>query len=142
MEQYLWWAIAGIALIIAELLTGTFYLLVIGLAALAGAVASYYGQSFWTQAVLAAAIAVFGVILIGRNRAGRTDAAPAALLDVGQSTVFELWTSEANRVARVRYRNASWDARVVDTAPVNAGQTLYICGIEGNTLHVSTQRPA
>ena len=38
MDHYWWWAIGGIALIIAELITGTFYLLVIGIAALAGAV--------------------------------------------------------------------------------------------------------
>ncbi len=142
MEQYLWWAIAGIALIIAELVTGTFYLLVIGLAAFAGAAASYYGESFWTQAVLAAAVAVIGVVLVGRYRASRTDTASAASLDVGQSAVFEAWTSEAGRAARVRYRNSSWDARVIDAAPVTSGQTLYICGSEGNTLHVSTQRPA
>ena len=38
MAAYLMWAIAGFVLIIAELMTGTFYLLVIGVAALAAAV--------------------------------------------------------------------------------------------------------
>ena len=37
MEPWLIWVVAGFALIIAELLSGTFYLLVIGVAAFAGA---------------------------------------------------------------------------------------------------------
>ena len=141
VEPYLWWAIAGIALIIVELLSGTFYLLVIGLAAFAGAAASYYGHSLWIQAVLAAAVATVGVVLVSRYRTSRTGA-PAAALDVGQSAVFESWASETNRAARVRYRNAVWDAQVIDGTPLASGQTLYICRVDGNTLHVSTQRPA
>jgi len=56
MEPYWWWAIVGIALVIAELITGTFYLLVIGIAALVGAPAAYLNYSFGIQAVTAAAI--------------------------------------------------------------------------------------
>ena len=37
MEAHLIWVIAGIILVIVELLTGTFYLLVLGVAAFAGA---------------------------------------------------------------------------------------------------------
>ena len=55
MEPY-WWAIVGIAHVIAELITGTFYLLVIGIAALVGALAAYLNYSFGIQAVTAAAI--------------------------------------------------------------------------------------
>lgn len=44
MEMYLLWAVTGIVLIIIEMLTGTFYLLVLGIAALAAAAAAYLGQ--------------------------------------------------------------------------------------------------
>ena len=64
MSDYWWWAIGGIALIIAELITGTFYLLVLGIAALAGAAVAYAPYSFWTQAVVAAAIAIAGVVWV------------------------------------------------------------------------------
>jgi membrane protein implicated in regulation of membrane protease activity len=70
MEAYLFWAAIGIALVIAELLTGTFYLLVIAIAAFAGAAAAYLGLSFWVQAVSTAVVVVIGVILVGRIRAG------------------------------------------------------------------------
>lgn len=139
MEQYLWWAIAGIALIIAELVTGTFYLLLIGIAALAGAAVSYLNYSFWIQAIVAAAVATVGVVLVTRHRAIKSKSSGAAL-DVGQSVVLDAWVSEKNRLARVRYRNALWDAQVLDQQPVETGQVLYIQKVDGNTLHVSTIR--
>jgi membrane protein implicated in regulation of membrane protease activity len=141
MEQYLWWGIVGIALIIAELLTGTFYLLVIGIAAIAGCAVSYFGYSFWVQAVTASAIAAVGVILVGQYRPGRR-MVPGSALDVGQSVVFQSWTSEADRMARVHYRDALWDAKVMDAQTMDAGKVLYICGIEGSTLRVAANKQA
>ena len=43
MDISLAWLIAGVALIVAELVTGTFYLLVLGIAAFAGAGVAYAG---------------------------------------------------------------------------------------------------
>ena len=144
METYLWWALAGIALIVAELLTGTFYLLVIGIAALAAAASAQLGHSFATQAVIAAAVAVVGVVIVTQYRS-KQSAAPAggaATLDVGQSVVLDSWINEQDRLARVRYRDALWEARVADAGAVDAGRTLYIQRVDGNTLHVSANRPA
>jgi membrane protein implicated in regulation of membrane protease activity len=141
METYLWWAIAAMLLIIAELVTGTFYLLVIGLAGLAGAGAAYLNLSPWLQAVAAAAVATVGVVLVTRYRPAPSKSGGAAL-DVGQSVVLDSWVSEKDRLARVRYRNALWDARVVDGPATGAGQVLYIQNVDGNTLYVSSTRPA
>lgn len=141
MEAYWWWAIGGIALIIAELITGTFYLLVIGVAALVGALGAFLHYSFEVQAVMAAAIASIGVTLVTRFRK-RQALSPDVSLDVGQSVVLDAWVHEQDRLARVRYRNALWDARVLDAQGVEAGRTLYITRVEGSTLHVSVTRPA
>ena len=140
METYLWWAVAGIALIIAELITGTFYLLVIGVAALAGAVVAFYNYSFPAQAVIAAVVAISGVIWVTRYRIGQKSS-PSVGLDVGHSVVLDSWISEKDRLARVRYRNALWDAQILDAQGVDAGNVLYIRRVDGNTLHVSTTRP-
>ena len=141
MEDYWWWAIIGIALIISELITGTFYLLVIGVAALAGAATAYLHYSFWAQAIVAALVAIMGVIMVTRFRKTQADS-PSVALDVGQSVVLDTWISEKERLARVRYRNALWDAKVLDEPGAEAGHTLYIRRVDGNTLHVSTTRPA
>ena len=53
MEPWLIWVVAGFALIIAELLSGTFYLLVIGVAAFAGALMAYLGSGIFVQGVVA-----------------------------------------------------------------------------------------
>ena len=142
MQTYLLWAIAGIVLIIAELISGTYHLLVIGIAAFAGAGAAYLGYAFWVQAVLAAAVAVAGVIATNRFRGKHGGASSTGSLDIGQSVVLDEWTNEADRIARVRYRNALWDAKVIDAADAHAGEVFYICGSDGSTLHVSKARPA
>jgi membrane protein implicated in regulation of membrane protease activity len=136
MDAYLWWVVAGIALVIAELATGTFYLLVLAVAAFAGGATAYAQQSFWLAAVVSAAVAAAGVIAVSQLRLRRA-AGSSGSLDVGQSVVFENWVSESDRLARVRYRNSMWDARVLDAGPLEAGRVLHIRSVDSNTLNVS-----
>jgi membrane protein implicated in regulation of membrane protease activity len=136
VDAWLIWLIAGIALVIAELATGTFYLLVIAAAAFAGAAMAYFQQSLWLAAVVATAVAAGGVVVVSRYRAPRAARAGGSL-DVGQSAVFEAWISEGERLARVRYRNSQWDARVLDGGAIEGGRLLHIRSVEGNTLHVT-----
>ncbi len=139
MEMYLLWAVTGIVLIIIEMLTGTFYLLVLGIAALAAAAAAYLGQSFWVQAVTVAAVSVLGVILIKRFR-GKDQPASVQGLDIGQAVTLEAWISEPDGLARVKYRNAQWEAQVSgDRTP--GGRVFYIHAVDGNTLRVSAAKP-
>ena len=56
--------------------------------------------------------------------------------------MLDAWVNEKGRHARVRYRNALWDARVLDEQGAEAGSTLYITRVEGSTLHVAATRPA
>lgn len=139
MDAYLLWAVIGIVLIIVEMLTGSFYLLVLGIAAFAAAAAAWFGQSLWVQAVITAAVAVVGVIFIKRFRgAGRL--APDRGLDIGQTVVLDSWISEADGLARVTYRNAQWEARVTgERTP--GGRVFYIHAMDGSTLSVSAVKP-
>jgi len=138
MDAYLLWVIAGIVLIIVEMLSGTFYLLVLGVAALAAAGAAWFGQTFWVQAVVSAAVAVAGVLLVNRYRSKGSPAEKQSL-DVGQSVTLESWIDEADGLARVNYRNAQWEARVTgERTP--GGKVFYIQAVEGNTLQVSAAR--
>lgn len=139
MDAYLAWAITGIALIIVEMLTGSFFLLVLGIAALAAAGAAWLGYDFWVQAVLIAAVATTGVLLVKRFRSKGGPASRQAL-DVGQSVTLESWISEADGLARVNYRNAQWEAQVTGER-VPGGKVFYIHAVEGNTLRVSAARP-
>ena len=141
MDSHFIWLIAGIVLIVAELLTGTFYLLFLGLSAVVASAAAFMGTPFWTQAVVFAACAVAGVMWADRHRRS-LNLEPMPPLDVGQPVSFETWVSAADKVARVRYRDASWDAQVSGELGGEPGEILYITGIKGSTLHVAKSRPA
>ena len=139
------WLVVGFVLVIAELVTGTFYLLVIGLGAFAGALASWAGAHVMVQAVAGSAVGLGGAFLVHHWHTARRHRgdAHANFLDRGQSVVLESWTNELAGFARVRYRGTSWDARLAEPAarPV-PGATLYIEAQEGNTLVVASAPPA
>jgi len=141
MDPSLAWAIVGLALVIAELLTGTFYLLMLGVAAFGAALAAYFGLAFWPQIVVAAVVAATGCYGVHAYRA-RNKAAQMPSIDAGMPASFEHWIDPAARLARVRYRGASWDARVDGTEALESGSALYVVNTNGNTLQVAAKRPA
>ena len=141
MEEDLAWAIIGLALVIIELLTGTFYLLVLGIAAFGAALAAWLGQGFPVQVVVAAAIAALGCYGVHVYRA-RNMTRQMPQVDAGQPANFETWVDRGARLARVSYRGASWDALVEGEESPEAGAILYVLATQGNTLKVTTRRPA
>jgi membrane protein implicated in regulation of membrane protease activity len=141
MEAYVWWVVAGIGLIIVEMLSGTLLLLVLGVAALAGAAAAWFGWSFWMQAVTAAALAAAGMIVWSGMKKKSTGAKDGGSLDIGHTVILDSWVSEADGIAKVRYRNATWDAKVVG-AHTPGGTVFYICAMDGSTLHISSTKAA
>jgi membrane protein implicated in regulation of membrane protease activity len=63
-------------------------------------------------------------------------------LDVGQPAAFESWINRGAAHARVRYRDALWDAQVSGEVSGEPGEILYITAVDGSTLKVSKARPA
>jgi membrane protein implicated in regulation of membrane protease activity len=141
MQAHFIWLIAGIVLIVAEVMTGTFYLLFLGIAALVGAAVAFLGAAFWVQALVATAVAVAGVVWVRRHRQS-IESAPMRPLDVGQHVTFQSWVSQADKVARVQYRDAQWDATVDGDCRGEAGEILHIVAVEGSMLRVAKARPA
>lgn len=141
MDHAIVWAVTGLVLVIVELLTGTFYLLMLGVAAFGAALAAWLGLEFPAQAsvaVVISAIGCYGVhIYKARNRAQQM-----APIDAGMPASFESWLDAGARLARVRYRGASWDARVEGLEALEPGAMLYVLSAEGNTLRVAKNRSA
>lgn len=141
MDSALAWLIAGIVLVIAELVTGTFYLLVLGVAALLTAAVAYAGGGFLIQVIVAGLIAIAGVFWIrGRKAAVATPAMPS--LDVGQPVTLDAWINRDDRLARVKYRDALWDAIVEGEFRGETGEVFYIRAVAGNTLRIAKHKPA
>jgi membrane protein implicated in regulation of membrane protease activity len=134
------WAIGGLALVIAELLTGTFYLLMLGIAAFGAALGAYFGFPFSVQVIVAALVAAAGCYGVHIHRA-KNKGQPMASIDAGMPATFEQWIDQAGRLARVRYRGAPWDARVEGGDNPEPGGLVYVLNIDGNTLKVAAKRP-
>jgi membrane protein implicated in regulation of membrane protease activity len=142
VEAHVWWVVAGISLIIAEMLSGTLLLLVLGVAALSGGLAAWLGLGFGMQALIAVMLAAIGMIVLSSLKKRKEPGEKGeASLDVGHTVILDSWVNEAAGVAKVRYRNATWDAKV--TGPHSPGTTVfYICATDGNTLHISSTKPS
>ena len=140
MDAALLWAIVGLALVIVELLSGTFYLLMLGVAAFGAAGTAWLGYEFPAQVAVAALIAAGGCygVHVYREK-NRTRQMPP--IDVGMPASFENWIDAPGRLARVRYRGASWDARVEGLEALEPGTTVYVLATDGNTLKVVKNRP-
>ena len=144
MELWLLWTIVGFALVIAELVTGTFYLLVLGAGAFIGAIAAWLGANHVVQALAAGGSAVAGTWFVHHWHESRRALASTGsnFLDRGQPVVLDGWANETAGIARVKYRGTVWDARVAaGAARPTVGSTLYIEAQEGTMLVVAAAPP-
>jgi membrane protein implicated in regulation of membrane protease activity len=143
MEIWVLWVIVGLVLVIAELVTGTFYLLVLGVGAFASALVSWAGGNALLQALVGGGVAIGGALLVHHwhETHRKADEGRANFLDRGQPVVLEGWANEAAGLARVKYRGASWDARVAAGSKPVPGATLYIDAQEGQLLVVTEAPP-
>ena len=136
-EWMVWLALAG-ALVVFELFTGTFYVLMIAIGMAFGALAAMFGFSMPAQVALAAVVGVLATGLLHRSRFGRPNKQdarrdPNVNLDIGQSLHVETWSEGT---ARVMYRGAMWDLDLAPGALAEAG-TFKIVEIKGSRLIVA-----
>ncbi|WP_420475054.1 NfeD family protein [Noviherbaspirillum sp. ST9] len=137
-----WFVLAGI-LVVLEMFTGTFYLLMIALGFAAGGVAALADASAAAQLVAAAVVGVLATYGLRRSKWGKTarrDAQrdPNVNLDIGQTLVVDDWSGEqgSTRTARVMYRGAMWDVELEAGARARSG-TYVIREVRGNRLVVA-----
>ncbi|HEY4370483.1 MAG TPA: NfeD family protein [Burkholderiales bacterium] len=139
MQAYVIWFIAAFVLIGAELMAGTFYLLVIGLGLAGGGVAALAGLGEAGQIVAAALIAVAGIIILRTTRAGASlrRSGPEVPADVGQPV--QVVERRPDGSLRVNYRGSQWDAEPEGPLDAAAGGVLYIRALRGTKLIVAAQ---
>ena len=108
----LWWLLTGLAVVL-ELVTGTFYLLMLAIGAAAGALAAHAGAGLTVQIVVAALVG--GATVVGwykYKKGHRTEPAAQAnhnvLLDIGETVQVNAWNADGT--AQVQYRGAQWTA--------------------------------
>lgn len=134
-NPYMWWIFAGVLLII-ELMSGTFYLLMLALGAAAGGVASVFGLELQTQIVIGALCAGGTTIAWHWYRKKHPRSSPAQQnpdvnLDIGQEVWVSAWNNDNH--TRIKYRGTEWSARLAFGYPIESGRHT-IFALEGNTL--------
>lgn len=110
-----WLVVAGIV-IVCELLTGTFYLLMIAIGMAVGAISAALGLDQTWQLSSAAIVATGATLALHNSRFGWRKGKPAnrdpnVMLDIGQSLNVSEWmpNQPGHFHARAMYRGAMWD---------------------------------
>ena len=108
----IWWLLAGAA-VATELMTGTFYLLMLAVGLIAGAIAAYLGFALSAQMIIAGAVGGGAVAAWHWQRSKKPAPQPVNAnrdvhLDIGESVHVTLWNVDGT--ASVKFRGAQWTA--------------------------------
>ena len=137
-ESTIWWLLAGAAVAV-ELVTGTFYLLMIAIGLVAAAVASHLGLSVVWQIVVAAIVGGGTVVVWHWQRSRSPQPAPAhanrdVQMDIGETVKVTHWNADAT--ASVKYRGAHWTVVSADSTAELAPGLFTVTALNGNRLVV------
>jgi membrane protein implicated in regulation of membrane protease activity len=115
-ESTLWWLLTGTAIAV-ELITGTFYLLMLAIGLAAAALAAHAGASMAAQLITAAVVGG-GAVAAWHVKRGKRPDEPAASanrdinLDVGETVQVQAWNPDGT--ATVKYRGANWTVMALE----------------------------
>jgi membrane protein implicated in regulation of membrane protease activity len=127
-----WWWIAAGTLVAAELVTGTFYLLMIALGCAAGALAAYTGLGLAGQIIVgAAATALWHLQRAKQPASAAVEHNRDVNLDIGSTVQVAAWQSDGT--ARIQYRGAGWAARFEGTGAPQPGEHVIV-SVRGSQL--------
>lgn len=133
-----WWLVSGV-LVLAELTTGTFYLLMLALGTASGALAAGVGLGHSSQMLVAAAVGGGAVVAWRRHRSRRpAEASPSrnrdVNLDVGEHVQVSTWQPDGRTL--VQYRGSTWQARLEGPGQPAPGEHVIVA-VESNHLVIS-----
>jgi len=122
-ESTIWWVLAG-AVIAVELVTGTFYLLMLSMGLVAAAIAAHVGATTTVQLVVAAIVGGGFVVAWRRYKQKTPSALPASAnydvnMDVGETVHVEAWRPDGT--SAVKYRGANWTVSLIPGATPSPG---------------------
>lgn len=132
-----WWLIAAAAVVL-ELLSGTVYLLLLGVGFAAAALTAHMGAGLTVQLLSAAVVGVGAMLAWYAVRRSRPAEPPSQAnrdvnLDIGEMVQVDAW--EPDGTANVRYRGAQWTVVPLNGATLSTG-THRVAEVTGNRLVV------
>jgi membrane protein implicated in regulation of membrane protease activity len=137
-ESTIWWVLAG-SIVAVELLTGTFYLLMISFGFVAAALAAHAGASITIQFVVAAIFGGGFVVAWRRYRRSQPTEPPASAnpdvnLDIGEVLQVDEWLPD--RTSKVKYRGAIWSVALSESSAEPTRGQYRVIEVVGSRLIV------
>lgn len=130
MSDTILWLIGAFAVLGAEMLIGTVYLIAVSAALFCAALCGYLDFSLTVQCSVAAIVTCLGAMGTYFLRTKRKSAAEDVRLDEGNNVIVEKINKDGS--AYVNYRGAKWLARA-EKGELKCGFYI-IAKIDGNTL--------
>ena len=131
-ESTIWWLLTGAAIGV-ELITGTFYLLMLACGLASAAIAAHLGASNSVQLVAAALVGAGSVLAWRAYKKRQGTPASASTnhdvnLDIGETVQVEVWHSDGT--SSVKYRGANWAVSSIAGVPLMPGphQVVEVVG--------------
>lgn len=143
MADWIGWLVLAGTVVILEMFTGTFYLLMIGIGLATGGLVALAGFNRELQYIFAAAVGVVATYALRQSKYGKShkiDSArdPSVNLDIGQMLQIKQWNINEGEAstARVMYRGAMWDVQLAHGSTSQPG-SFIIKEIRGSRLIVA-----
>ena len=138
-DSTIWWLLAGVAVAV-ELVTGTFYLLMLAIGMVAAALAAHLGAPVIVQIVVAALVGGGAVVVWHWKRSKSPKPAQAnansdVQMDIGQTVHVQQWNDDAT--ASVKYRGAQWTVQLADPDAAPQPGLFKVKELNGNRLVVA-----
>jgi membrane protein implicated in regulation of membrane protease activity len=142
-DSTLWWIAAG-ALVVAELLTGSFYMLMLALGLAAGAVAAHLGLGGALQTVVAALVGGGAAVIWHLKRPHATTTRHAGSsrdvnLDIGETVYVDAWQADGS--TSVKHRGAPWSAVLAPGSAPGSTGAHRIVEVRGSQLVIEKTSP-
>jgi membrane protein implicated in regulation of membrane protease activity len=134
MNTITFWVLLGTALLVTEMLTGTFFLLFLSLGAFSASLAALFGlHSIPLQIVICGVVAFIGFFLLKKPLQKKLLKAAAISIDHGQVVRIDQPVAPGQST-RINYQGTTWEARNADSVSLNPGDSGLIVGTEGHIL--------
>lgn len=119
MDAWMMWLVLAGLVVILELFTGTFYLLMIAIGLVAGSAVAALGAPSAIQLLVGAIVGSVATISLhfsrfGWKQRGEVSRDPNVNIDIGQQLSVTEWIAmgQGKFIARTKYRGALWDVEL------------------------------
>jgi len=136
ISTWILWSVLAALLLITEMMSGTFYLLVAACGALMAAMLAYAGLSGTVQLAACGAVCLCGFFLLWKFKPMTTRLAaaenPDVNPDIGQRVIVTRVDPDGRAFAS--YRGAVWEVRSAEKESLQAQKTYVIQRVEGSVF--------